>query len=182
MRSTLCSLVFATLGAPLLSPPTSGQELQQVLVTNFPDRQTIEGEVTIRGTVRHSILVDREGVSVTPAKRSEVGDLIEGRAVSTDGFTAAVLSLQGEMSNRLQQGCRVGAALVPDTEPVLRALREGGVYQFALETVASVAPGAIYFDAEPVRVTLGFPRYRLFFHNSCSTRAEVSLYVYLTTS
>ena len=75
----------------------------------------------------------------------------------------------------------VGVLLVPDEEPVLRALRDGRRVEFALETSAQILKGSSpYFDGGPVTLPLAFPRYRVFLYNTMSRGVEANVYMYMT--
>lgn len=163
-------------------PSSSAAQPDRVEVVN-PEPLKIDGTVDVRGTVRQGTLVALEAISVPPsASRRQVNDLASGGTITTDGFTHAVLSLQGEWRNREGTSCTAGALLVPDKGPVLRAFREDGVYQFTLEAVARLRTPGTLFYSDPQRVLVGFPSYRVFFFNDCPSSAEVNLYVYLTSS
>lgn len=156
-------------------------ELQQVFVENFPELQKIEGRVGVDGVIRHSQLVRREEVQVTPARRNAAADLTPAGVVETDGFTHVVLSLSGEVRDRYFEPGTVGAVLVPDEEPVLTSLRETGRLEFAVEVVATVDPKTGgRFASQPTTAPLAFPRYRVFLYNTSDKSVEAHLYIYLT--
>lgn len=178
--------VAATLGALLLvvqgsAPRTSAQDLDRVIVTNFPEVQRVAGSVRVGAPIPQSELVRRLEIVVPPVDRGAVTQLVEAEAVGAEGFTHAVLSLRGEVQGNLRRAGTVGAILVPDQEPVIRALLEEGRYEFPLEVQAAVAlEGRGYFASEQPRYALGFPRYRLFLYNTADRSVEADVYLYLT--
>lgn len=176
----LAAALVAVLIAVLLAPGTAlSQRVEEVWVANFPEVQEVRGKVGIEGTIRHGELARRQEV-VSPVARHEVLNLIAGGTVETDGFTSVVLSLQGQVKDTVFSPGTVGALLVPDEEPVLRALREGGRIQFPLEVRAQLSPEeSTHFASEPTPRRIGFPRYRVFFYNSSDRSVDANLYVYL---
>lgn len=177
----IAAILAAVLLGVLASPGTAlSQRLQEVFVTNFPELQQVEGRVEVEGTIRHGTFTERQEV-VSPVGRHETGNLIFGGTVETDGFTSVVLSLQGEVKDTRFSAGTVGALLIPDEEPVLRALREAGRVQFPLEVEAPVVPEASsYFASEPTEKRVAFPRYRIFFYNTGDRSVDARLYIYLT--
>ncbi len=156
----------------------SGSDL--VTVTNFPKVQEVQGAISVQNIPRHGELVKRESVIVPPVRRSETNALIQGGTVETEGFTEAILSLQGEFKDSLFGAGTIGALLVPDEDPIVRAMLDGKRIQFPLEVAAQVVAGdSPFFNSAQARVPLGFGRYRVFFYNTGNKGAEVNLYVYL---
>lgn len=155
--------------------------MQQVHVTNFPETQEVKGKVGVDGTIRHGSFVRREGVIVPPSARSDGANLTTAGLLDSEGFTGAVLSLQGEVRDTLFDAGVVGAVLVPDEGPVLQALREDGRIEFPLEVVANVDPRrGSRFSSEPTIRPIAFPRYRVFLYNASNRSVEANVYVYLT--
>lgn len=160
---------------------TLAAELQQVFVENFPELQKIEGKVGVEGVIRHSQLVSREELQVTPSRRNAASDLTPAGVVESDGFTHVVLSLSGEVRDRYFEPGTVGALLVPDVEPVLNALREAGRLDFPLEVAVNVDPKTgSRFASKSTPALLAFPRYRVYLYNTSDKSVEAHLYVYLT--
>lgn len=117
---------------------------------------------------------------VQPVSRSNTTNLVQGEPVATDGFTVAILNLQGEVKGTGFTPGQVGAVLIPDERPVISAFNEDGQYIFPLEISARAAPGGPRrFAAETERTLVGFPRYRLFLYNETDRSVEVNLYIYL---
>jgi hypothetical protein len=161
------------------SPRPSGDS--QVWVTNFPELQKVGGTVSVDNFPRFGVQVKREDVVVPPLQRNDLDDSVQAAAVDTGGFSKAVLCLQGEMKGGGFRPGFVGAVLVPDEEPVVRALREARRIEFPLETAARMESGdGAYFDSGPVEVALAFPRYRVYFYNTTGRGASVNLYLYLS--
>ena len=179
---------FAALAAAtlllLIQPgsPTSADDVERVAVTNFPEVQRVEGGVTVREPIPRSSLIRRLDVIVPTVDRLDTTQLVSAGVVDTSGFTRAVLSLRGEVQGNLSADGTAGAILVPDEEPVLRSLLEEGRIEFGLEVRAPVLrrEGGLFASDQP-RVTLGFPRYRVFFYNSADRALEADLYVFLTS-
>lgn len=157
------------------------QEVREVFVRNFPELQKVEGEVAVKGTVRHGAFERRERIVVAPARRNETSNLVSAGVIETDGFTEIVLSLQGEVRDTVFVDGKVGAVLIPDEEPVLDALRSADRYEFPLEVTANIsAGGSTYFHSEPLLHRVAFPRYRIYLYNSINKSVEANLYLYLT--
>jgi hypothetical protein len=159
----------------------SQDEIQRTFVTNFPQTQQVAGTVSIDGTIRHATLQRLKDVQVPPVGPKETTRLIQGGTLTTDGFTAVVLGLAGQTRGRILHAGTVGALLIPDEEPVTRAFEEEGLTHFPMEIKASSVTGASLSFASPQeRLTVGFPRYRVFFYNTTDKTATVNLYAYLT--
>ncbi len=167
-----------------LSPfdaPRSQEEIQRVLVTNFPHTQQVAGTVSIDGVVRHAALQRVKDIQVPPVGPKETTRLIQAGTLATDGFTAVVLGLNGQTRGRTLRSGAVGALLIPDEETVSRAFEEEGLTQFPIEIAASSVSGAsLNFSSTQQRFTLGFPRYRVLLYNTTDKTATVNLYAYLT--
>lgn len=164
---------------PALTPAALAEEVREVVVRNFPEIQEVEGEVAVTRPVPHAQLIRLEDQVVSSTSLAEA---IRGRpaaVVETAGFTSAVLSLQGDVRGSLGREGTVGAVLVPDEEPILRALSETGDVLLPLEIEAEVPRDAAYWSAQG-EVTVGFPRYRVFLYSTVEKPVGVSLYVYLT--
>jgi len=152
----------------------------EVLVQNFPDVQSVDGRVEVRGTISHTKFLSREGVVVPTAARADITELVELEPIDASGFSHAVLSLQGETKSSSFAPGHVGAFLLPGREPVGRALRDGSQVQFPIEaTVTLTSPKTSFFWAEPVRAPLGFPSYRVFLYNTTDKSIEANVYVSL---
>jgi hypothetical protein len=158
-----------------------GEEVQLVRVTNFPALQEVAGTVSVEGPVRHATLQRVKEILVPPVEPKETGQLIDGGVVSMDGFTSVVLSLNGQSKGKILRSGSVGAILIPDEEPVIRAFEEEGQAQFPLEVIASLHAGSPRsFASAPSRLTVGFPRYRLRLYNTSDKTVTVNLFAYLT--
>jgi hypothetical protein len=175
-----------TVAAVLLVPILAGadrseDEIQSVLVTNFPQTQRIAGTVSVEGLVKHSQMQRMKEIVVPPVGPRETTRLIQVGSLSTDGFTSVVLSLDGQLRGKALQGGEIGGILIPDEESVSRAFEEAGHTHFRLEIAApSPAGGSVYFASSPERSILAFPRYRVFLYNTTDKTATVNLYAYLT--
>jgi hypothetical protein len=178
MRVTAVSL-FGWLAGLALAGAAPAQDVQPVVVTNFPPVQAVTGEVKVTGILPAHLASDREVVS--PGGPEDVGSLTEGGLIDGTGFTSVVLSLVGEVKGTLTREGRIGALLVPDQPELIKALREEGIVALALRVEARVGPQptALFASDQPV-LRLGFPRYRVFYYNSTPRAAEVKLWAYLT--
>jgi hypothetical protein len=159
----------------------SSDSASDVTVTNFPDVQKVEGDVTVKGPLSHARLVRKESIIVPPSRRGDPTQMVQAGEVTTDGFSHVVLSLQGEVADAGYRGGTVGAVLVPDEEPVIRALNQAGRIEFPAEVVAQLVPGTGgYFGSKPTDNVVGFPRYRVYLYNSSGHGVQANLYVYMT--
>ena len=168
------------------------QQMMEVVVQNFPEIQQVGGNVAVEVPVPHSKMVRLLDVVVPPVSREETTSLIkveiesEGEddedqaSLSVAGYTGVVLSLQGTVKGTLGRAGQVGAMLVPDEEAVERAFREDGLVQLPLEVFAVLARKEIDTFSAQQHLTVGFPRYKVYFYNSTDKSVEVNLYVYLT--
>jgi hypothetical protein len=157
------------------------EDTPRVLVTNFHDLQRVAGTVAVEGPARHATLLSRTGILVPPVDPKETGRLIDGWVLTMDGFTAAVLALNGQIRGRGLRPGRVGAILIPDEEPVFRFFEEEGQAHFPLEVTAEIPGGTSRsFASQPIRVTVAFPRYRLRLYNTGERSVTVNLFAYVT--
>jgi hypothetical protein len=180
--TAVLSLLLAALALALLPAGSAiSQEIERVLVTNFPRTQEVAGTVSVEGPVRHARLQRIKEVLVPPVGRGETTRLIEAGMVATDGFTAVVLSLNGQAKGRILRPGTVGALLIPEEDSILRAFEEEGQAQFPLEVSASLESGEPRsFASTPARATVAFPRYRVRLYNTGDKTVTVNLYAYLT--
>lgn len=185
-KPVLAVLSAAGLAAVLLlaqAPSArSADPPERVTVTNFPEVQRVSGRVTVPEPVPQSQLVRRLDVIVPPIDRAATTQLVEAGILDAAGFTHAVLSLRGEVQGNLVRDGVVGAVLVPDEEPVLRAFHEEGRFDFALEVEAPVlrAERGWFASGQP-RHALGFPTYRIYLYNSSDRSVDADLFIYLTS-
>jgi hypothetical protein len=183
-RSVRNVVLFLVAGLFLLSFPAvraGTSEVQRVIVTNFPELQRIAGTVAVEGTVRHASFVTIKDVRVPPVDPKETGRLIDGGLITTDGFTAVVLSLSGQTQGKVLKSGKVGAILVPEEEPITAAFMEDGQIQFPLEVDATLESLPFRsFASQQGRFTVAFPRYRVRLYNTTEKSATVSLFAYLT--
>ena len=150
-----------------------------VYVTNLPDVQRVEGQVSIREPAPHTRMVRLPERVVAPVDRSDANSLVAGGLVDATGFRNAVLSVAGYVQGRLGTAGKIGAVLVADEEPILQAFNEAGLIQLGLDASAAVVRTDSYFaGSEPVQ--LAFPRYQVYYYNTTDRAVSVRLYAYLS--
>jgi len=182
-KLVLVAVLAAAAVAFVLSPPgiAIAQDLQSVFVTNFPKVFEIKGTVNVDGPVKQAKLAALREVVVPPVNPKDTVRLIQGGIVESDGFTAMVLSLQGQIKGEVYRAGTVGVYLLPDEEPIVHAFEEKGLMQFATEVnAAGVSAAAPYFASSSSRTQVAFPRYRTYFYNTSDKTVTVNLYAYLT--
>lgn len=154
-------------------------KVQNVRVINLPETQKIDGTIEIKG-FRNSFLDRREKIIISPVNRSNTTNLADLGVVQAEGFTSLILSLQGEVQGKSFTSGTVGAVLIPDEKPIIRAFTQDQAILFPLEVKTDVTPGANrYFSSKPTKQMIGFPRYRVFLYNSTDMSVEANLYIYL---
>jgi len=169
----VATLVFAASGGPT-------RDFFEVLVTNFPDVQTIDGTVRMTEPIRSAKAIHLGEVLVSPVGRADTIHLISGGSLVTDGFGEIVLSLVGQVKGEVTRPGDVGVVLLPDEEPIVQAFEEKDVSQFTIEAAAEgVSGGSPYFKSNQPRRDVGFPRYRVLFYNTTDRSVTVHLYAYL---
>ena len=182
-KLALIALVIAAAAAFVLSPPGTAiaQEVRSVFVTNFPKVFSVSGVVTVDGPVKQAKLAALRDVVVPPVNPKETTRLIQGGVVESDGFTAMVLGLQGQIKGEVFRPGTVGVFLLPDEPSIVSAFEEKGLMQFSTEVNApGVSAASAYFASTATRVPIGFPRYRTYFYNTSDKTVTVNLYAYLT--
>ena len=182
-KPVLIVLVIAAAAAFVFSPPgaTIAQEVRSVVVTNFPKVFNISGTVTVDGPVKQAKLAAVRDVVVPPVNPKESVRLIQGGLVESDGFSAMVLGLQGQIKGEVYKAGTVGVFLLPDEDSIVKVFEEKGLMQFATEVTApGVSAASPYFASTANRVQIGFPRYRTYFYNTSDKTVTVNLFAYLT--
>lgn len=164
----------------LPSGTAESDELTEVVVTNFPHPQDIEGTVRIEGPIESAALARTTGIVVPPVERADSTRLIDAGVLVTEGYPYVVLSIAGQTKGEVLRSGEVGAILIPVEETVALAFRETGRLMFPLETTGAVERGAAYFDSTPRRFELGFPNYRVLLYNTSDRTVDVDLFAYLT--
>ena len=175
-------LVAAALGF-ILSPRGTAvaQEIQSVIVTNFPKVFNISGSVTVEGPVKMAKMTAIRDVTVSPVNPKDTVRLIQGGIVNSDGFTSMVLGIQGQIKGEVYRPGTVGVFLLPDEESIVRAFEEKGLMQFAIEVnAAGVAGTSSWFASNSDRHPIAFPRYRTYFYNTSDKTVTANLFAYLT--
>ena len=182
-KPILLVLVIAATAAFVFSPPGTAiaQEVRSVIVTNFPKVFNVSGSVAIDGPVKQAKFAALRDITVSPVNPKETVRLIQGGIVESDGFTAMVLGLQGQIKGEVFRPGTVGVFLLPDEPSIVNAFEEKGLMQFSTEVNApGVSAGSPYFASTANRVAIGFPRYRTYFYNTSDKTVTVNLYAYLT--
>lgn len=157
------------------------QEILSVAVTNFPKVWNVAGNVGIDGPISHGKFVALREVVVPPVNPKDTMRMVQGGILTSDGFTAMVLGLQGQIKGDVFRPGTVGVFLLPDEDAVVHAFEEKGVMHFATEINAGgVSAGSPYFASPNTRTQVAFPRYRTYFYNTSDKTVTVNLYAYLT--
>ena len=183
---TIALLVLAAAAVFVVTPARRalGDEAQQVasvLVTNFPKIWSISGKVDVDGPIRHARYIPLREIVVPPVNPKDTIRLVQGGTIETDGFTAMVVGLSGQIKGEVYRGGTVGVFVLPDEEQVVHAFEEKGVMQFMTEINApGISAASPYFSSEQTRIQIGFPRYRTYFYNSSDKSVSVNLFAYLT--
>ena len=156
------------------------RDIMDVQVLNFPDLQRIAGKVTVDAPITHAELLRITDIIVPPVKPTDTTRLIQAGSLDTNGFTGAVLSINGITKGDVLKAGTVGAFLIPEEEFVLRTFVEAGQVQFPLEATVKLSPGSPYFSSTPESRTVAFPRYRVMLYNTSDKTVTVNLFAYLT--
>lgn len=185
-RGIVVLVVCAAALAVLLVSPAGravSDELSRVVVTNWPETQNVHGAVEIDKPVRilPTAAAAHTDVLVSPVRPTDTLHLIAGRSLDTAGFKHVTLSLTGQVNGSSVRPGQVGAILLPDEAPIIRAFEEKGVLQFPIQVSASgVTSAAPYFASDQPTQTIAFEKYRVLFYNTCERSVTVSLFAYLT--
>jgi hypothetical protein len=157
------------------------QSVTSVFITNFPKVWNVTGKVDVEGPISHARYIPLREVVVPPVSPKDTIRLVQGGTIDTEGFTAMVVGLSGQIKGEVYRSGTVGVFLIPDEEMVVRAFEEKGLMQFMTELNApGVSAASPYFASTQTRVQVGFPRYRTYFYNSSDRSVSVNLFAYLT--
>lgn len=167
----LALLLVASVTAP-------GIAQEEVFVLNLPGVQKVEGDVSITEPIPQTRLLRLPEKVVPPVPRSETTALVPGGLVEGDGFRTAVVSVAGFVQGQSVAEGTVGAVLLPEEDSILRVFREEAQIQLALEVTVSTTPAEAYF-ATSETLTLGFPRYRVYYYNTTDRAVSVRMFAYL---
>jgi hypothetical protein len=184
-RRTLVVASLCLLGLlAFLFTPTGvavSQQVSQVIVTNFPGVQRVNGEVEIRNPVRLAQLVTFPDIIVSPVHPSETTRLVEAGTLQTEGFPRVVLSLHGVVKGEVLKSGEVGAILIPDQPTIAEAFNEQGMIQFDLRAYArGVSSATPYFASNQPEYTVGFQAYKIYLYNTTDKTVTANLFAYLT--
>lgn len=159
----------------------TARDIAPVEVVNLPEIQEVRGTVDVGGPIPGARMVRLRNLLVPPVARSDTTSLVDAGRIDGAGFTHVMLALRGEVQGELGRTGPVGALLLPEEEPVLRAFREEGRFQFPLEEAVTVGPDdRASFSSSPSRRALAFPSYRVLLYNGTDRTVEADLYAYLT--
>jgi hypothetical protein len=177
----LAVLTLLAFGWLLLArPEAAADQASEVLVTNLPAVQTIEGEVTVRTPVPSTRFV-RTAALVSPAALAEINNLTELGILDADGFASATLGISGVVQGTAARGA-VGIVLIPDQPEILAAFQEHGRFQLAIRLDAEADPRTGLFSSEVLTARLVAPRYRVFAYNETAHAARLTTFTTLATS
>jgi len=173
------SLVVLALLALTMLLGSSAHAQDQVWVVNFPDQQTVSGDVRISEPVPVSRIQRFEDVVVTAVSRQQTSQLVLAGTLETAGFSTVVLSLAAEIQGTVPRTAEIGVILVPEEDVALRALKDGYLL-FPIEVTAKVpAEAPPYVASTPEKHELAFPRYRVYLYNSGKRTARVQVFALL---
>lgn len=161
----------------------ASREILEVLVTNWPETWKVVGTVAVTGgPIRQAELIAKRDILVPPVSPKDTARLISAGVLVTDGYPQLVLSLTGQTKGQIGRTGAVGAILVPDEDPMIEALDEGGVILFPIQVAASgVSSASPYFASDQPRFATAFPRYRVLLYNTTDKTVTVQLYAWLTS-
>ena len=160
---------------------TLSQNIERVIVTNFPEVQRITGSVNVENPIRLARMVTFGEIIVPPVKPTETTRLVEAGTLTTDGFPNVVLSVHGVVRGEVKRTGDVGLILIPEDRMIQDAFNEMGFMHFALEALASgVSTTTPYFASNQPRYTVGFQSYKLFMFNTTDKTVTVNVFAYLT--
>jgi len=175
----LSLIVCGMLCLAALSAPISSAQEGSITISNFPDIQTVDGEVEIAEPIPANEMKRFTDITVTTVKRHETNRLIDGGVLEAGPFTAISLSLGGFVEGTPSEPATIGAVLVPDEDFVLEALKEG-VYLFPIELTMNIPQESLpYVGAQSETHQLTFPRYRVYFYNTSPRTVKTQLYAFL---
>lgn len=158
------------------SYPISPSKTQRVWVVNPTKTCSVQGKVSVDGPISQGSMVVLRDILAPPVGPKDTTCLISAGTLTTDGFTTMVVGVAGQIMDQMVKAGDVGAFLVPDDEPVQRALDENGQLLVPAEVKASTGDGmSPYFSSTQSRVTVAIPRYRVMLYNTSDTSATVTV-------
>lgn len=180
---SIVALCAAAAAALVLAPAgvAVSQELQQVVIANFPKVFHVEGSVGVVGPISHARMTVLREITVSPVSPKDTTRMVQGPTIASDGFTTMVLGLSGQVKGDVFRPGTVGVILLPDDELIVRAFEEKALVQFPVEVTAPGVSSLVpYFASSQSRATVAFPLYRTYFYNTSDKTVTVNLYAYLT--
>jgi hypothetical protein len=186
MRRTtwLVTLGLASAALVLLLLPVGqaiSEEVVQVVITNWPSLQSVEGEMVVTAPVPLATQVSFLDIIVPPVPRKETTRLIDGGTLITEGFPSVVLSIHGEVRGTAQKPGVVGVILIPDEKSIQDAFDDQGAIHFALETQATgINSRTPYFASDQPRYSVAFSSYKILLYNTTDKTVTANLYAYLS--
>lgn len=154
------------------------QQVRDVFVRNFPERQEIFGRVSVGEAIPSTKAFERTR-TVSPVRREETVHLIDGGVVDVERFSTATVTVYGWIKSGTFEAGQVGIMLLPEEEVFSRALEESGQLLMPIEVMAEVDPRSAGYFVGQSTFPLGFERYRVLFYNSSTKPAEATVKVYL---
>jgi len=178
MISPIFNIALLALAAGSAS---AGEGPEEVFVVNFPQTQTVTGNVRVEGRLEAARFVSFESVTVPPSSPDNPARMISLGVVDATGFRALVASITGSFAQRPEAPKTLGLLLIPDEEPFLQALLDKGKAMLSQRVDARLAAeSAPFFSASSEPFDLAFPRYRAYLFNTWDRTVEASVYLYLT--
>ncbi|MFN7965525.1 MAG: hypothetical protein U0V87_07550 [Acidobacteriota bacterium] len=175
------SLVLLVLVAIGTATRSTAEGTQSVFITNFPELSRVDGVVAIRGPIEQAVFVKFEDKLVTPVNKTDPNRFIAAGEFTTGGHSEVVLSMNGLTKGSVLKSGYIGFILVPaEIESISAAQFESRQIHFPLEVSTEIGPKTpSWFAATPVRLTLGFPKYRILMYNNTDAAVTLNLYANL---
>ena len=125
-KPVLATVLIAVAAAAFVVSPTGGAlpeevtSVQSVFITNLPKTWTVTGRVEVEGPISHTRYRPLREVVVPPVSPKDTIRLVQGGTIDTDGFTAMVLGISGQIKGEVYRPGTVGVFLLPDEDVVVR--------------------------------------------------------------
>lgn len=184
-RGIVLLVALAAAVALVVSAPgrAATEEFMKVFVTNWPETQKIRGTIEIEKPVKviQTAAIAQTDVVVAPVSPKDTVRWVSGGTLETSGYRFLTLSLSGQVNGTATRPGEVGAILVPDEAAINRAFDEKGLVQFPIQVAAGgVTSSPAYFASNQPTETVAFPKYKVYYYNTCERSVTVNLFAYLT--